>query len=332
MADEDLKLSTEDAILDSIGEGGSSDDTSGEQSPTETSTEGDGQQAQSGVQAGQPSGTDEEADKVGRGKQGVDGQQRSRGPQDLVDREGNVIATGGKERRFYETAQREKTRADNLEREVQDLRTKVEAHESSAGLANQYSLTPEELSSGAQLMAAFKQDPVETVKYLLTQAQSSGHNIEGVGAGTDMAAINKMISDQLKPFTDARQAELDTQQHKEEALKVYNDFLSNYPDAAIHQDTIAQLLEKERTLSPEAAYFKLKNFYLEKGLDWNKSLAEHESARAAAQPAKAGTQSSLPVGRTPADNLTDTTQVASVDTDMDDIIKESMKEAGYNIN
>jgi hypothetical protein len=31
---------------------------------------------------------------------------------------------------------------------------------------------------------------------------------------------------------------------------------------------------------------------------------------------------------TPADNVTDASQIASVDTDMEDIIKDSMREAG----
>ena len=317
MADEQ---SIEDNILNSIGEG---DDANDEQPvAAESATEE--------VQAEATEATPE------HGGNGVDTsgttqqeQGQPRGPQDLVDREGNVIARGGKERRFYETAQKERQRADTLENEVNTLRTKVEAFEGTANLPNQYNLTPEELTTGAQLISAFKDNPVDTIKYLLTEAQSAGHNIEGVGQGTDVAALSKMIHDKLSPLTTERQQTLEHQQRQEQATQVYNQFMSNYPDAAVHQDTLAQLLERDKSLSPEAAYFKLKSFYLEKGLDWNTPLDVHEQ-NSQAQHAKEteNTQSSLPSGSTPAENLTDAAQIASVETDMEDIIKDSMREAG----
>jgi hypothetical protein len=316
MADEQ---SIEDNILASMGEG---DDTNNEQSAategaTEeveaTSTETTPEQGGNGVDTSSP--TQQE-------------QEQPRGPQDLVDRDGNVIARGGKERRFYETAQKERQRADTLTNENNTLQTKVDAFESSGNLHNQYSLTPEELTTGAQLISAFKDNPVDTIKYLLTEAQSAGHNIEGVGQGTDVAALGKMLDDKLSPLTTERQQTLEHQQRQEQATQIYDQFMSSYPDSAVHQDTLAQLLERDKTLSPEAAYFKLKSFYLEKGLDWNTPLDVHEHNIQTQVQAKENTQSSLPSGSTPADNVTDASQIASVDTDMEDIIKDSMREAG----
>jgi hypothetical protein len=316
MADEQ---SIEDNILNSIGEGDAVDD---EQS---TVTEQETQEVQS---ADTPPAESTPDGRTEGGSTDQQGQEVPRGPQDLVDREGNVVARGGKERRFYETAQKERQRADTLENEVNTLRTKVEAFEGTANLPNQYNLTPEELTTGAQLISAFKDNPVETIKYLLTEAQSAGHNIEGVGQGTDVAALSRMLDDKLSPLTTEKQQNLEYQQRQEQATQVYNQFMSSYPDAAVHQDTLAQLLERDKSLSPEAAYFKLKSFYLEKGLDWNTPLATHEQNIQAQVAASENTQSSLPSGNTPADNITDATQIASVDTDMEDIIKDSMREAG----
>jgi hypothetical protein len=316
MADEQ---SIEDNILKSIGEG---DDADNEQS---TVIEGEAQEVQTESTEAAPQPTDSGPD---QGSPDQQGPEQSRSPQDLVDGNGNVVAKGGKERRFYETARKERQRADNLESEISTLRAKVDAFEGTASLSSQYSLTPEELTTGAQLISAFKDNPVDTIKYLLTEAQSAGHNIEGVGQGTDVAAFSKMLDDKLGPLTTERQQTLEHQQRQEQATQTYNQFMSSYPDAAVHQNTLAQLLERDTTLSPEAAYFKLKSFYLEKGLDWNTPLDVHEQNIQAQQASSENTQSSLPSGNTPADNVTDASQIASVDTDMEDIIKDSMREAG----
>ena len=52
--------------------------------------------------------------------------------------------------------------------------------------------------------------------------------------------------------------------------------MENFPDAVVHQNTIGQLLDKDRSLSPEDAYNKLKDFYSEKGFDWPIPLEEYQ--------------------------------------------------------
>tara|TARA_R100001594_G_scaffold22817_1_gene44313 strand:- start:7730 stop:8728 length:999 start_codon:yes stop_codon:yes gene_type:complete len=330
MADE--LLTTDEEILNSIGEGDTNAE-SVEQQSTETTETNTTATPQENLQSGgEISGSGETGD-VSPDQSNIP--EQSRGPQDLVDVNGNVVARGGKERRFYETAQKERQRAENLQKETQELRTKVEAYEGTNNLTNQYSLSPEELTQGAQLIAAFKENPVETVKYMLTQAQSAGHNIDGVGNGTDVAAIQKIVNEAVAPLTADRQQQLETEKVREEATQVYTDFMAKYPDAAVHQNTLAQLIESDSSLTPDAAYFKLKAFYADKGLDWNVTLAEHDKrlqSQQQQQQQEPSTQSTLPTGGTPADNVTNTAEIASVETDMEDIIKESMNEAGYTTN
>tara|TARA_Y100000310_G_scaffold283720_1_gene305925 strand:- start:3245 stop:4228 length:984 start_codon:yes stop_codon:yes gene_type:complete len=326
MADEDL--TTDQVILNSIDEGG--DDVTDEQSNTQASTQEQDTSPQDDVSIGEQSGGDKGTREGSEAEQGQDNSQNSRGPQDLVDRGGNVVAAGGKERRFYENAQRFKNEAETLQRQVTNLTAKVEAYEGTANLGTTYSLTPEEVIGGAQLMSAFKQDPVETIKYMLTQAQANGYNIDGVGDGTNVAAISKMINDAVAPLTADKAAADQLVQDEAAARQQHADFMAKYPDAAIHQGAISQLLDRDNSLSPEAAYYKLQNFYLQKGWNWNKSLESYQAeADKPATDSNEDTQSSLPNGSTSADDVTDTAQVASVDTDMDDIIKESMREAGY---
>ena len=319
----DTELSTDEAILDAIGEGSSSDESTTEET-TEAVTEEtqavttETQQADSGQSSDSSTETEPQ-------------QQQARGPQDLVDREGNVIAKGGKERRFYEQLQVNKQQNAALNQQVQQLQGQLDAVNNAGTLGTQYDLSPEELTTGAQLVKSFKEDPVNTVKYLLTQAQAAGHNIEDIGAGgADMSAIKQMITEAISPLAAEQQQRVESEQNRQEAVKVYQGFMAKFPDANIHEDSLARLLESDKSLTPEAAYFKLKSFYLEKGLDWNTPLDTHaQQEQQRQQTPEVNTQQTLPSGgNIPAQNVTDTADIADVGTSYDEIIRQSMRDAG----
>ena len=235
------ELSTDEAILDSIGEGASLDEPT-----TEETTEVDTSEAQE---------SSPEAPQAGSGQSGEAGtggepqQQQTRGPQDLVDREGNVIAKGGKERRFYEQLQSTKQQNGALNQQVQQLESQIKAITDAGTLGTQYELTPEELTTGAQLVKSFKDDPVNTVKYLLTQAKAAGHNLDDVATGgVDAAAIKQMVNEAVSPLVQDRQQRVEAEQKQQKAMEVYNGFMSQYPDAQIHENSLARLLESDRNL------------------------------------------------------------------------------------
>ena len=313
-------INTDEAILDSIGEG---DD----QQVTDegTSSEDTGATTDTGEEASTASGEQGTEDGDGKDTPG----KTSGGPQDLVDAQGNILATGGKERRFYETAQREKARADTATKEVSTLQAQIEAINNAGTLGTQYDLTPEEVTTGAQIIASYKENPVETIQYMLTQAQASGHNIDAIGGGgLDMKAVKQMLATALQPLVAEQHERVDTQEANDRALEVYNEFSAKHPDAAVHENSLARLLQQEPTLSPEAAYFKLRSYYLERNLDWTKSL-ETLQAEQKASPS-ANTQQAVPDGNVTDARVTDTAQVADVNTSTDDIIRQAMEDAGIN--
>ncbi len=311
------QLSTDESILQEIGEGDepgtgestAKEDTGTQKDPTEDPL------AASDKQGTDKGGTGEQKGQVG-------------GPQDLVDKDGNIVATGGKERRFYETAQRERVRADGLTKEVTTLKSQIEAINSAGTVGTQYGLTPEEVTTGAQLIAAYKKNPVEIIQYMLTQAQAQGHNVDAIaGGGMDMAAVKQLLDTSLKPLLDARTEEADTQAINAKALEIYNDFTAQHPDAAIHENSLARLLKQEPSLSPEAAYWKLRSYYTERSLDWTKSLEQLQQAQAA-KPGEGNTQQALPEGGINSESVTDTTRVADINVSLDDIIRDAIKDAG----
>ena len=321
MADDEVTIvSTDEAILDAMGEGD-------EQATEEGSSEQD---------SGTGTETTEEASPAG-GEQGVAGSGdpndagSPRGPQDLVGRDGQVIAAGGKERRFYETAQREKTRADTVTQENETLKAQIEAINTAGNVGTQYALTPEEVTTGAQIIAAYKEDPVGTLNYMLTQAQASGHNVDQlVNGGTDMGAIRQLIQNELAPITQEHKQRADTQAAEENATNIYNGFIGQHPDAAIHENALARLLQTDNSLTVDSAYYKLQNYYLQNGLDWTKPLEVLQQENQASQAPSVVTPPQPPEGGIPVANVTDTSQVADVSTSTSDIIKQAMAENGIN--
>jgi|TARA_Y100000310_G_scaffold96855_1_gene94572 hypothetical protein len=324
MAEDEVTIvSTDEAILNNIGEG-----------DEQTTTEGASEQAGGTEQDTTTETSKPSSEQSSTEQPGTEQQQQTRGPQDIVDAEGRVIASGGKERRFYETAQREKQRADNATREVETLKSHLEAINEAGNLGTQYNLSPEEVTTGAQVIAAYKEDPVGTLKYMLTQAQANGYNMdEIVAGGTDMGAIKQLLDNALAPFTAAHQEQAVTQEADNRANELYDNFVAQHPDAVIHNASLARLLKDDPSLSLEAAYYKLQNYYLSKGFAWTKPLEVLAEEARAAQTTNVETSPQPPNGGGVAQSqVTDTAQVADVGTSSDDIIKQAMNDAGIPIN
>jgi hypothetical protein len=310
--EEEAVVSTDEAILDSIGE----NDEPTENESTETTPTTEEEAPTTSDQQSTAEGTDSQQGQVS-------------GPQDLVDREGNVVAQGGKERRFYETAQRERARAENLNKELTTVKAQMEAVNNAGTLSTQYSLSPEEVTTGAQIIAAYKNNPVETIQYMLTQAQASGHNVDAITTGgLDVSAVKQMLDTALQPLVSEHNEKVDTQAAQDRAVGVYNDFIAKYPDSAVHENTLARLLQEDASLSPEAAYFKLQSYYARNTLDWTKSLEQLQQQQNVAATRVENTQQALPEGSVANANVTDRPQIADVNTSTDDIIRDAMAEAG----
>ena len=166
---------------------------------------------------------------------------------------------------------------------------------------------------------------------MLTQAQSNGYNVDAiVSGGTDMSAVKQMLDTALAPIIGDRQKEIDTQEVNDRATEIYNTLSTQYPDAAVHDDSLSRLLQQDPNLSVEAAYYKLQSYYATNGLDWTKSLAMLQTEQNnAPQPATINTPAQPPEGGSVSPtNVTDTAQVADVNVSTDDIIRQAMAEAG----
>ena len=258
------------------------------------------------------------------------------GPQPLRDRAGNIIAEGGRERRFYEAAQIARQERDAIQAKLATVEAKVQAFEQANSIGTQLKLSPEETITGMKIMAAYKANPAETIKYLLTEAQSQGHNVQDVlGNGFDASVVKNMVNEALKPILQDREEKQKYRDVEERAVSEYNAFTQRYPDVKVHESSIARLLESDPQLTPDAAYYKLRSFYLEKGLDWTKSLETIASEMEKSKTTQSASDTRSPglpgKGTNSGTATTAKTAFADVDTSTDDIVKSAMREAGIQI-
>ncbi len=252
----------------------------------------------------------------------------------LVDGQGNIVANAGKERRLWERVQRfEHYEVPELRRQLSDLTNQVAQVDVLNNVPRQLGLSDEDALQGLRLIASYKKDPVATIQYILTEARAAGHNVQAENQGqVDLAAINRLLDDRLGPLLEDRATQQRTTEADAEAAKQYRDFTTRFPDAVMHEDVIAGILQHDTTLSPDAAYYQLRLWVQEHGLNWNQPL---QPQVAAAQ--QGGTQKPVvpAVGGSRGGNapVTDTSVAASVagaDADTSDIVKEAMREAGMN--
>jgi hypothetical protein len=218
--------------------------------------------------------TDPQGTQVNPNAQPQGQDQDAGGPQDLTDHLGNMIARGGAERRIYE--RNAVGRAVQLEGEVRQLKGTVETYERANAIGSQLGLNPGEVAVGAQLIDGLKRDPINTVKNLLTELQSKGHNIEDLG-GVNVGAITSAIQEQIRPLVERFQQSENVTRARADAETQYTNFMTAHADARIHEDSLAYLLqERQRAGQPitlDEAYLTLRNYYYEKQLPWDKPLS-----------------------------------------------------------
>lgn len=318
------------------GEGESS--TSGEGEGTTQ----EGQQTQQGQQGQQGTGrgaTPNQGAKPGQ----TQARQQAAGAGDLKLQDGTVIRAGA-ERRMYERMQQTVQQHHSLTQQHQQATQKVaqlegelQGFRQANQAMQQLGITPQEAAIGYNFVAEFKKDAVGTVKKLLEHVRSQGHNVEGIGQTVDMGAIQRMIQQQLQPITSHHQTLQQQQVAEQQAAQEYNNFVTRYPDARLHEGMLAEMLNRDTNLSLDAAYFQLQLWATRNGLDWTQPLPAQIQARQNGQgngQQQTRQQTTLPNGRGGAAQFNGNAvgskpKSASADASWDDIISETFQEVGF---
>lgn len=257
--------------------------------------------------------------------------------QDLIGPDGKVIAKAGAERRFYEKAVRLERDQMNFKQNVlPQIREQYNAMENQLNAYKQVvdgfkasDLSPQDIQSGFEFVRAWKKNPQDVVKFLLTSLQSNGINvdIEGMQPSINAEAMKQMLDAKFEPFIKERERAEEQARQEQEVEQEYTSFIQKYPKAQVHDKTLAFMIRQDPSLTPELAYYKLQNFYLQKGLDFNVPL--EVLAQKQQQPNKVQ-QPNLPKAPNVGENVVESRQhrVAGVSEGFKDIIHQTMAENG----
>jgi hypothetical protein len=211
----------------------------------------------------------------------------------LVDKDGKIVAAAGPERRQYERVQAQDRHIRNVEQERDTLRQQLTQAKVLNDAPQQLGLDMQETQMGLQAIASFKKDPVATAKWMLQETMRLGYNLKDIigadaqgqvnGGSMDLQAIKAMIAEQVGPLIGDRQAAQQQTQSEQAAQREYTAFIAKHDNADVHEDAIASLMHSNPDLSPEVAYWQLREYAAKNGYDFTQPLRAQVEARQSGQ-------------------------------------------------
>lgn len=263
------------------------------------------QTSQSNTQQGQQGvGNRQDATQQQQGQQQQQRQfgQRVRedGRGNFVDEKGKMVARAGAERRLYEQARRFEndlinerntvqkasqavrqlqTRLQQAEQHVQQIQQNAPKELEAVSQARKSGMQDQEIALGIDIVAQLKANPIQGVRRVLQSAQAQGYNLKDIlgedvqgTSGIDMGAVKQMIDTQLQPITEAQRRQQAEEQRQQEGQQAYQQFVATHPNADVHMSLISDYVSRNPNLSAESAYYEIKMFAAQNGLDFSKPL------------------------------------------------------------
>jgi hypothetical protein len=321
---ESLNNEVEDGMLDSVP--GLAEDTGGDEFDTVEGGDEVGAEPQQQQTAQDPTDL----------RQQDEGQVKYDQAGNVVDARGNIVAPAGRGRRLDEQNRRYRGLLEAKDRELQQLKATQGESQFLNGAPAKLGLNNDETAAALDMMALFKNNPAQLVQIVLAEASAKGVDLnkllgQNIGA-VQTDAIRKMLDDRLAPLDKINKERAENERVSSAVQTRYNTFLSNYPDADPHQDAIANLM-RTQGLNEVESYFRVREFALRNGLDFNSPLGPQlaQVIQQRGQPQQqASRRRPIVNGRAPSNGMTERkTEVASPDRSYASIIDEALAESGY---
>lgn len=281
---------------------------------------------------------------------GQQGQQRLPANQrgDLIDpTTGQVVARAGNERRYFEAARNAQNEIRRVQSEMSRLQEQISMYREVNQMPQQLGLQPRETAVAMQFMAHWKRDPVGAAAKVLTELRAMGYDVEGLAPTVDVNAIRQVVTDAVSPFQRDREI---AQREAEVAANVQrelNDLFTEFDWAEGQQDAIRNLLEVRPTLTLREAALMLQNHALQHGYDLYQPLREQVLRQqqngngGATEPRVVNQQQRMrqnnammpaPGNNGAVPNAQRRPAAVGHDRSNRDIVRESMREAGFNVD
>lgn len=195
----------------------------------------------------------------------------------IIDAQGNVIAATRNERREMYNFNRLRTATEKIKGERDRLRTENEALRTVRDMPGRLGLNLDQVSEAMEFRAKLERDPVATVRDIVARVMGNGYTMEQLFGADAPGYINgqmiqQQINTQLKPLNERLAAEQREQQIADTADRMMNDFIEQHEHADVHGSAIANLVATNEGMSPEKAYYELRQWAAVNGFDFSQPL------------------------------------------------------------
>lgn len=267
----------------------------------------------------------------------------------LVDGEGNVVVEAGKERKLATRVQQLSSLTNQLRQREQDLLQQVAETKALNGLPQQLGLNNDEVLQGLQVIVSLKTNPADAAKKAIEIALSRGANLRDIVndeliPNLSLGGVKQLLDERLGPIVGNQRQQEQVAQVEREALAQAQQFFTDYPDAQLHQDVVAQQVVKLREgyaargqsvpnyILAEMAWNQIQSWADQNRFDLSQPLAPQWQARQTQQPQtpRNGNQKPFPNGST-GGNTRSATRVAGAEESTDAIVRQAMRESGYQV-
>jgi hypothetical protein len=217
---------------------------------------------------------------------------------ELLDRNGNIVATTRREKQLAYNLNRAQYAANQARRDLGKMQEHFKSYQAIDGLMKQHNINPQMAQEAIQLRAMAEKDPITAVRDIVARVLATGVTMDDLFGQDAVPAINaRVITNELDrrlgPVEQAARQRQQEQQLNERAIEQAEQFIQGHPHADTHGTEISGLVANHG-LTPERAYFELRSWVERRGFDFTSPLKPQIEAAMKRQQAKGGS-----VGRRP---------------------------------
>ena len=245
------------------------EDLQGQQQQPQDGAESGGEQVETGSDRHQPRKADDKeqlfTDKPRKGPRG-----------ELLDKNGQVVATTRREKQLAYNLNRAQYAANQASRQLRQMQQHMQHYQAIDNVMKQNNLSPQMVQEALQLRAMAEKDPITAVRDVVARVLATGVTMEqlfGTDAvpNIDARIITNELDRRLGPVEQKARAEQQAQQLNERAQEQMERFIADHPHAETHGVEISGLVQNHG-LSPERAYFELRSWVERRGFDFTSPL------------------------------------------------------------
>lgn len=266
--------------------------------------------------------------------------EKAAAPKQVPDKEHNRVQA---EKRLQSSVDRLRNVNSSLTTQNQELVQQLASTQALNGLPKQFNLNNDEVIGGLEYVALLKSDPVAAAKKAIEVSLARGANLREIVndefvPNVTLGATQRLIDEKLSGLRN-QQAPQDVETQEVQAARMKTQqFLADYPDAELHTEVVAHQMRNiigsytnrgvhiDPYVAAEMAWNAIQDYAAKNQLDISQPLGPQVQVR----------QSQPPVVRRPMPNggtapVQSQTRIAPADTSNRDIVRQAMRESGYQI-